>query len=151
MSLFRNVGKALKSLLKFLGQQARQAVWQLQPTWGRAAMSVLSVPEESSPSPSAAQAPVQEPPEHSPALLTAPAPKLSQHLTQELALPSTSRSYVAQRCLLLNIWILPSGWRAGRRSCITEQPFHKAQHCPGKTLTFIIWPSPQEIKHSAIF
>lgn len=37
MSLFRNIGKAMKSLLKFLGQQARQAVWQLQPTWGRAA------------------------------------------------------------------------------------------------------------------
>lgn len=41
MSLFRNVGKAMKSLLKFLGQQARQAVWQLQPTWGRAEQQCL--------------------------------------------------------------------------------------------------------------
>lgn len=134
MSLLGNVAKALKSLLKFLGQQASQAVWQLQPTWGRAARSVQSVPQEglSSPSPCAAQEP-----------LSRAQPCCQQqlpncHIEQPPLLAQVEN--LQQRCLFLNIWTLPSQWGAGRRSCITEQPLHKAEHwdwsCPGKTLTF---------------
>lgn len=58
MSLFGNVGKALKSLLKFLGQQARQAVWQHSPH--EAEQQLCAVWAQGEPwlcSPCAAQAP----------------------------------------------------------------------------------------------
>lgn len=114
--------KSYEIFVKIPGAAARQAVCQLQPNSEAEQQGLLSLPKESlgSPKPLCSRgSPQQVPPEHSPALLTTPV--LNCHIISQRSLLFLAQGENMQQKDVFY-------WRAGRRICITEQPFHKAEH-----------------------
>lgn len=149
MSLLGNVGKAPKSSFKFLGQQARQPLQSVhsaecgscspREAEQRGVCCVCPRRAWAVPAPVQHRLPTAGACRAQPCTAASTSSHTATSLHRALPLPSTSRKYLAEKCLFLNPPQLLESWQEELHYWMAlsqSTALCWACSCPGKTLTF---------------